>query len=264
MKAILLAGLCLIAPLPALAQSWTTQAAQPNSWTIDTTASDASEQEFVDANVLATFYHELGHGLIDVLQLPVLGREEDAVDTLSAILIHDLWQEDAAANMVYHTAGAFQAYAIQAESQGYQPAYWGQHSLDMQRYYNLICLFYGANPDEREDIAIDLGLPENRAMRCPNEFQLAHESWGVMLEGLEPGPGSYGLVMEPGNADDPMHALLTEEVAELNKTYGLPQEIRVGVEPCGEANAFYVPSETRIIMCTEYAADLARIWRAAE
>lgn len=258
MKRLVLLGLCLLAPLPVLGQSWTV-APLPDNLT-----PDASTQDFVDANLLATFYHELGHGLIDVLMLPVLGREEDAVDTLSALMIHDLWQEDAAVNMVYHTAGAFQAYAIEAEANGYEPAYWGQHSLDMQRYYNLICLFYGANPDEREDIAIDLGLPENRAVRCPDEFALAYDSWGVMLEGLEPGPDMFGLVMEPGDADDPVYALLSEEVAELNKTYGLPQEIRVGVEPCGQANAFYVPAEARIIMCTEYAEDLARIWQGAE
>lgn len=224
-------------------------------------AQDEATLEFVDANMLATFYHELGHALIDTLQLPVLGREEDAADTLSTLLIHDLWQEDAAVAMVYHTAGAYYAYA--SEAQGYELAYWDEHSLDMQRYYNMICLFYGANPDEREDVAIELELPVDRAERCPDEFQLAYDSWGVMLEGLEPGAGKKGLVMEAGDGNDMLYSLIATEVAELNKSYGLPQDISVGVEPCGTANAFYSPDDKRITICTEYAEDLARVWQAA-
>lgn len=240
----LLAALAL--PLPAMAQSW---------------AEDQATLEFVDANVLATFYHELGHALIDVLQLPVLGREEDAADTLSTLLIHDLWQEDAAVAMVYHTAGSFLAYASEAE--GYDIAYWDEHSLDMQRYYNMICLFYGANPDEREDLAVELELPADRAERCPDEFSLAYDSWGVMLEGLEPGPKAKGLVMEKGKPEDMLYSLIADEVTALNKTYGLPVEVSVGVEACGQANAFYSPDDKRIIICTEYADDLARLWQTA-
>ncbi|MBA4350919.1 MAG: hypothetical protein C0427_06690, partial [Rhodobacter sp.] len=37
--------------------------------------------------MLAIFYHELGHALIDVMQLPVLGLEEDAADVLSVVMI---------------------------------------------------------------------------------------------------------------------------------------------------------------------------------
>lgn len=241
----------LLAVLPAAssAQDWT---------------SDPATQDFVESNVLATFYHELGHALVDTLQLPVLGREEDAADTLSALMIHDLWQEEPAANMVYHTAGAFVAYAAEAETEGYDLAYWDEHSLDMQRYYNLICLFYGANPDEREDLAIELELPEDRAARCPDEFALASDSWGVMLEGLEPGLKAKGLVMLPGNPDDRLQALLAEEVTELNKSYGLLEEITVAVETCGEANAFYDPENRHISICTEYADDLGRIWNSLE
>lgn len=240
----LLAALAL--PVPAAAQDW---------------AADQATLEFVDANLLSTFYHELGHALIDVLQLPVLGREEDAADTLSTLLIHDLWQEDAAVGMVYHTAGSFLAYA--SEAQGYDVAYWDEHSLDMQRYYNMICLFYGANPDEREDMAIELELPADRAVRCPDEFQLAYDSWGVMLEGLQPGPEAKGLVMDKGDENEAVYSLIANEVTELNKTYGLPAEVTVGVEPCGQANAFYNPEAKRITICTEYAEDLVRLWQTA-
>ena len=41
---------------------------------------DEAESAFIANEVIATFYHELGHALIDVLHLPVLGKQEDAAD----------------------------------------------------------------------------------------------------------------------------------------------------------------------------------------
>ena len=223
---------------------------------------DASAAQFVSSNMVSTFYHELGHALIDVLALPVLGREEDAADTLSTLLIHSIWEEESAVAMVYDTANAFLMYAAEAETSGYETPYWGEHSLDMQRYYNLACLFYGANPDQRDDIARELELPEDRAERCPDEFLLAEESWGGLLADLAPGPRSKGLRMVDADPNNPLVALIAEEVTSLNKVYGLPVWIDVRVEPCGEANAFYDPSESTITMCTEYAEDMLRIWQS--
>lgn len=221
---------------------------------------DEAGAQFVTSNVLATFYHELGHALIDQLQLPVLGREEDAADTLSALLIHNIWEEDSATAMIYDTAASFRIYSDLASENGEELAFSDVHSLDLQRYYNLICLFYGGNPDVREDVAIELELPEDRAASCPEEFDQADASWGGLLEGLEPGPKSKGLRMVSKAKTDPIVAILFEEVAEMNKIYGLPDWIDVKVEACGEANAFYNLDDGSITICTEYADEMAQIW----
>ena len=221
---------------------------------------DEGAAAFVESNVLATFYHELGHAYIDVLELPVLGREEDAADTLSAILIHNIWDEDNATEILYHTASAFLLYDIEAAKVDGETPYWDEHSLDMQRYYNLVCLFYGANPDVREDVATELELPETRAEGCVDEFELADASWGGMLEGLEPDKTTKGLKMIGVLSGDPVANLLAAEVKDLNAAFGLPHEITVTVAACGEANAFYDPSDRSITICTEYVEDLARIY----
>ena len=221
---------------------------------------DEAAATFIGSNVVATFYHELGHALIDVLELPVLGREEDAADTLSAILIHSIWDEDTATAIMYDTANAYLLYDAQAAKDGTETAYWDSHSLDLQRYYNLVCLFYGANPEVREDVAKELELPQDRAEGCPDEFDLAAGSWGVMLEGLEPTPDTKGLKMIGVVPDDPIAEMLAAEVKDLNATYGLPHEITVTVAKCGEANAFYYSEDRSITICTEYVEDLGRIY----
>lgn len=222
---------------------------------------DEYAASFVWSNMIATFYHELGHALIDVLELPVLGREEDAADALSALLIHQIWEEDSAAEMIDATANAFWMYAVEAEESGYEPAYWGEHSLDLQRYYNLICLFYGADPEGREFIITDYELPENRAERCPNEFAQTEASWAAMLDLAAYRQGAAGLVMQ-GAGDHPLEEMLAEEVADFNQTYSLPTEVLVEVASCGVANAFYNPATKTVTMCIEYAEDLERIFYA--
>jgi hypothetical protein len=226
---------------------------------------DEAAARFVSSNIISTFYHEVGHALIDILDLPVLGREEDAADTLSALLTHHIWNEDAATAIVYDSALAYSALAAEGETDVADLMYYDTHSLDLQRYYNLVCLYLGAEPELRADEAADLGLPEERAVGCEEEFALADDSWGVMLDGLEPGEGTKGFTLVGSDPEaDPIAAILEEEIRTLNEVYGLPVEIEVKLEACGEANAFYFSETQSITVCTEYAEDLARLYQEAE
>jgi hypothetical protein len=223
---------------------------------------DEDTAAFVQANLIFVFYHEAAHALIDVMQLAVLGREEDAADTLSVLLIDSLWEEESAQSILYDAALAFLLYSEEAEAGGESPAYWGQHALDRQRYYNLICLFYGADPDTRADLAEDLGLPEERRESCPEEYELAADSWSAMLEGMPPQDHGPGFRLRVPAGRDAYTRLIAEEVETLNGEYGLPEWVDVTVERCGEPNAFYDPRARRVIMCIEYAEDTARLFAA--
>lgn len=204
-----------------------------------------ADEAFIEANILSIFYHELGHALIDVVQLPVFGQEEDAADVLSVILINDLFDEETAVSIAYDAAFGFLAEAEQA-----QPVFWDVHGPDEQRYFTLVCLFFGANPDEREDLAQELGLPEDRAVSCEEEYELAADSWGGVLDELQAaGPGSTLKFSAAG--DGLIQSIVRDEVAALNAEFSLPHDLDVVVEACEEANAFYDPEARQIIICTE-------------
>ncbi|MBD0320886.1 MAG: hypothetical protein ICV87_11170, partial [Gemmatimonadetes bacterium] len=51
-------------------------------------AGDEGAQAVSDA-LLFTTLHEVGHALVDVLDIPIAGREEDAVDQLAAVMLVD-------------------------------------------------------------------------------------------------------------------------------------------------------------------------------
>jgi len=204
--------------------------------------------------MLAIFYHELGHALIDVMQLPVLGLEEDAADVLSVVMIDRIWDAESSEAKVAAAASFWAASAAESAEAGYEPAFWGVHSPDERRYFTYLCLYYGGAPEEREAMAIDFGLPEDRAASCPDEFDLAASSWGVYLDELEAaGPGESLVWQGEVEPSDYVAAAIKEEVDYLNSIWTLPEPVRVQVAPCEEANAFYDPSEKMVTMCTEMA-----------
>ncbi len=207
----------------------------------------AEENEFVISNLASVLYHELGHAIIDQMQLPIFGQEEDAADVLSVLLIDRLYQEENAQAVAYDAAFGFDA---EAQS---QPIFWDTHGPDEQRYFNLICLFYGANPDERDDLAQELGLPEERAISCEEEFEIANDSWGPVLDEMAE---LKGQLVYKGPEAGLYAEFLSQEVEFLAEQFRFPIDIDVKLEDCGEANAYYDLQDQSITMCSEFEGHL--------
>lgn len=214
----------------------------------------AEAYDFAQNGMIATFYHELGHAFIDILELPVLGQEEDAADVLSVVLTHQLWEEDYAQQVAWATAASYKISAMQAENEGWETAWWDVHGSDLQRHYTHVCLFYGGNTSEREGFVVEFELPEDRAAGCEDEYALAEKSWDVHLDEIDLGLGAQAtneaMSLEVAVEDQVAEALLAE-IEALNETFALPTSITVYYDECGEPNAFYVPDDDVIIMCTE-------------
>lgn len=221
---------------------------------------DENTDIFVEANMLATLYHELGHAMIDLQQMPIFGQEEDAADVLSVLLINAFYDEEEAVSLAYDTAFGFLGEDERAKAEGYAPAWWDVHGPDLQRYYNLVCLFYGANPEERDDVASELGLPEQRAESCPDEFALADASWSTVLDEMTKGaPSDTFRLGRVTDADSPVAVMVKAEIEALNSDFALAGNLDIHIESCGEANAFYNPQDRSITLCTEYADYLAKL-----
>lgn len=130
----------------------------------------------VDDSTMFVFFHELGHALIDIYDLPVTGKEEDAVDQLSTLIVADGSDEGAAS--VFNGALSF---AVTDEGELDDSAFWDEHSMGRQRFYNIICLLYGQDPNAHKDLVNEEVLPNARAQRCPSEYQRAEKAWGTLL-----------------------------------------------------------------------------------
>lgn len=131
----------------------------------------------VTGTVMFALMHELGHALVDVLQLPITGREEDAVDQLATILL--LQQGAAGDSLAFGAAGWFVTNARGGRLDDLALA--DDHGLDSQRVYNILCWIYARDPSRYPEIVRDGMLPEHRAEKCPAEYQRLSESWRRIL-----------------------------------------------------------------------------------
>jgi hypothetical protein len=143
---------------------------------------EVDEAELDDAVAGATYftlYHEVGHALIHVLDLPVTGREEDAADQLATFVLLDGTEEGEAAAL----DGA-QSFLLEHEREGWTPEespFWDEHSLDPQRFYNILCWVYGHDPAQYAYLVEEGFLPPERAERCGEEYIRLERSWSSLL-----------------------------------------------------------------------------------
>jgi hypothetical protein len=129
-------------------------------------------------DLIHTFYHELGHALIDVLKLPAVGREEDAADQFATLtLLRSGEQGEIAAQIA---AMQFLLSHKQNRKAGEPLAYWDEHSFSKQRYYDILCLIYGKDPDKYDDL-VPKKLPQARADQCPAEYERLNGAWAALL-----------------------------------------------------------------------------------
>ena len=152
--------------------------------------------------IIDTLLHEAGHGIFDILEIPVLGREEDAADFFSAYTMLQFPSEHAW-RLFEGVAFMFASEARTAleDSFGIR-AYAGEHGLPPQRYYRFLCMAYGSNPQTFAQAAIDGGLSPKRRDDCVEEFRLQRRALeklitphidGKMHERLAPKSASVGV-----------------------------------------------------------------------
>lgn len=137
-----------------------------------------TEAELGNAVLGATmfgFFHEVGHGLIDVLDLASTGPEEDAADELATLTL--IGAGDEGVHMA--VSGAYW-FKLQAKS-GHTTPFWDEHSFDEKRFYNIICLIYGSDPRKYSGFITSGNLPVQRAQRCPDEYVKKKKAWEKLL-----------------------------------------------------------------------------------
>ena len=144
-----------------------------------TISKDPNEvEDMVGDTIMQAFFHVLGHCLIDVLDLPATGREEDAVDQLATILILDGSPEGR--NSAINAALEFDV--ASRDTDPGDMAFWDEHSFSKTRFYDMLCLVYGSDPVSMKSIVGPDGLPAERAGRCTIEYERADKAWMRLLE----------------------------------------------------------------------------------
>lgn len=219
---------------------------------------------YVLGNTINTLFHEYGHALVSELELPVVGKEEDAVDSLANIIMVEKTTDPALDQMLRAVADDYFINGDLAEENGDVAAPWDEHSPDRARAYDVICMLVGADPEFYGETADRAGMPPERQESCAGEYESRSNAWFALLE-------PYYLA--EGQANKPVKILYgkpgrdTALIARMIKASGilkvvtdeitnmvlLPNPISAAAETCGESNAYWSPDERKLTLCYEIA-----------
>jgi hypothetical protein len=218
--------------------------------------------QFALNNTRHTMLHEIGHLLVDQLELPVLGREEDAVDMMATLLMLDTETEADVIGLQDTIEGWLYSESFRP-SRGYvNSAFYGAHSLDIQRSFAMACLMVGSDYERHTQYATRISLPIDRQKSCAEDYRIAERGWSTVLEPhrRHGAPASQVSVhYRDTRGQYPQAQALLEQAQVLEqyadwvaKSYVLPNPVRMTAENCGEVNAFYDLETREVILCYEW------------
>lgn len=124
--------------------------------------------------------HEVGHAMFDILKVPILGNEEDVADQFSTYLMLRLGS-DQARRLILGAAYYFRKHLQDQSVTTQLKAFSDAHSRPQQRFYNLLCMAYGANSAMFAELVAKDYLPKQRAMGCQREYRRVGNSFQTLI-----------------------------------------------------------------------------------
>lgn len=130
------------------------------------------DQLFVGAFALILL-HQVGHAMVDLLDLPVTVPPEEAADQLAAVMAGF-----AEGELQSVAAGAVSLNALQVD---WENPGSGRNPLAGRRLESLLCLLYGTDPDGHDWLLKEEELDAGVAAQCEARFEDVAAEWIAML-----------------------------------------------------------------------------------
>jgi hypothetical protein len=229
----------------------------------------------VVGNLLFVLGHETGHAVIREMGVPVVGREEDAADIFSILMA--LGCEEGVGDRVLASAALGWFLSDRRDRRGRRDQdaaanYYGEHGMDRQRAYNIVCLMVGSNPGKFASLADATKLPPERQATCQDDYLNARWSWDQVLQSHlrkhDQAKTAINVFYGPGNGKHDAHAAafrqmkLLETVAEsLSDRFAWRAPISLEMRTCGEPNARFEFRTRKVIVCYELAGEFSDLYR---
>jgi hypothetical protein len=141
----------------------------------ETTPGGITEADAAWGQYLWLATHEFGHALFDIFNVPIFGHEEDAADGMAAYIMLRFGKERAR-RLVGGAAWAWRSYISDhqnnPEVRMKLTAFSSNHGQPEERFYDLICMAFGADPVTFAYLTEKGYLPPTRAPGCKFEYDL--------------------------------------------------------------------------------------------
>jgi hypothetical protein len=228
--------------------------------------------EFVVGNMMFTLLHELAHGAIHEMRLPVLGREEDAADSFAATRLIKIGSEFSEQVAAEAAKGWFLA-DRRDQKEGDSVPYYDEHGLNQVRAYQIVCFVVGSNVDKFQGLARETKLPRNRQESCQEDYSTASDSWDEVLKPHLRTPDQPETQISVVYGEAKGRLAVAAQVARSIKMLEItaqrvanqfvwPAPIAVEMQSCGHPNSAWHKATRVLTLCYELAADFGDLYRA--
>jgi hypothetical protein len=125
--------------------------------------------------------HEVGHAVLQILEIPFFGGEEDVADYFATYVMLKFNKEDARRLIV---GASFISGGEALKMQNKAPELRllaASHSLPAQRHFNRWCLAYGFDPVLFADAVTRNMLPRSRSVNCRYEYLTNERAFNTLI-----------------------------------------------------------------------------------
>jgi hypothetical protein len=138
----------------------------------------APPDQVLSAAMTFVLYHEMAHGVIDLVDVPSTGGEEADADSLGTIL--GIASGPNGQSIPLAASELFAAEVKQPQNPAAQAA--AGYDSPQERYYNVQCLVYGSNPARNASlVGGEQGIPPGRSETCIFDYRREVRSWQRLL-----------------------------------------------------------------------------------
>ena len=231
--------------------------------------------EYVAAGVI---YHEIGHYLIDIWDIPVFGNEEDIADSF---IVYALLKNKSQYNSEEIYLQAVDDYHIiltETLDEYYFRTLLGRdfkeevisHSSDKRRFYNLACFIKDGNEAYFDNYISERNISHLLEEKCNSKYDDLVNSWSYFVKDSWKGYDETQNKVIPifENSNDEFYMKVKAYLENSNIINDalrrfpieLPQNLNVVFTTCdGTINAFYYQDKKEIVMCYEYLMDVRNL-----
>ena len=215
--------------------------------------------------------HEMGHAVIGQMELPVLGREEDAADSFAILTAIKIGTEFSERVLIEAAQGYFLS-DRRDKKEGNKFAYYDEHGMNLQRAYQVVCFLVGFDPKKFQGLADDTKLPEDRRESCRGDYNNTAWSWDTMLTPHRRAPDQpkqkIEVVYEDAKGPLEVYARtfrstrFLETVAEhVADRFAWPNPLVLEMRSCGTVNARWRAFLRKLELCYKLAQEFALLYR---
>jgi hypothetical protein len=151
---------------------------------IDMAPQEASRDGITPADAvlgqfLFTASHEMGHAVFDFLDVPIMGRPEDAADYFAIYILLKIGKKDAR-KLIEGASYMYKDYVGRPVVTVPLTAFADIHGSPMQRFYDLLCIGYGSDAELLSGLMEF--LPKERVPNCKVEFGEVNFAFQKLIE----------------------------------------------------------------------------------